>query len=130
MEWLKGVVGKVATGLIFLAVGIAALAWWQATPEMRSTILNGTGKSIGWTIAVGVVPWAMFWLVGRVAQMQSNAAGACLIAALTAVEAVTLFWLFHFAPAGGAAWAILIAAILIAGVYNTIACDWIAEQVG
>lgn len=127
MEWLKGVAGKVATGLIFLAVGIAGLAWWQADPATRSAVLNGVGKTVGWSVAVLVVPWACFWLIGIVAKAQSNLAGVCLVAGLTIVEAVTLGWLFG--PASGAAWGIVVAAVLIAGVYNTLACDWIAEQV-
>lgn len=128
MEWLKGVAGKVATGLIFLAVGIAGLAWYQADPATRSAVMNGIGKSIGWGVAVLVVPWACFWLIGRVARAQSNVAGVCLVVGLTLVEAITLGWLFG--PASGAAWGLVIAAVLVAGVYNTLACDWIAEQVG
>ena len=127
MEWMKGVAGKVATGLILLAVGIAGLAWFEADPATRSAVLNGIGKSIGWIVAVLVIPWAGFWLIGAVARRQSNALGACLVAGLTIVEAVTLGWLFG--PASGAAWGFVIAAVIVAGVYNTLACDWIAEQV-
>lgn len=129
MEWLKTVGGKVASGIVVLAVFIAGLAWFQADPAWRANVVNSIGKSIGWLAAVIVLPWAAFALIGWVARQQSNLAGACLVAGLTIVEAVTLLWLFDFSLSGGAAWAMFIAAILIAGVYNTLACDWIAERV-
>lgn len=127
MEWLKGVAGKVATGVIVLAVAVAGLAWWQADPATRSAVMNGIGKGVGWAVVALVLPWASYPIIGWVARRQSNAAGACLIAALTIAEAVALGYLFH--PQSGAAWAIVVAAVLIAGVYNTLACDWIAELI-
>lgn len=129
MELAKGIAGKAATGVIVLAVGMAGLAWYQADPATRSAVVHGVGKTVGWTLATLVLPWALFAVIGWVGRMQSNAAGACLVAGLTLIEALALFWLFDWSPGGGAAWAMVIAAILIAGVYNTFACDWIAERV-
>ena len=128
MDFLKGVAGKVVTGLVALAVIAATISWFQMDEATRSTLLRGTGRVFGWFGIVLVVPWASFFLVGRVARLDSNAAGAGLVAALTAVEAVLLAWLFDWSVSGAAPWVFFAAAALFAGVYNLFTCDWIAEK--
>lgn len=122
-------VGRFATALATLAVIIGGISWWQLDPATRSMILDTIGRSLGWLLAVLAVPWAGFLLIGWVARQQSNAAGLALVATLTIIEAVCLFWLFGFSLPGPAAWALAIAAILLAAVYNVLACDWIAERI-
>lgn len=129
MEWLKGIAGKLVTGGIVLAVGIAGLSWWQADPATRSAVIGGVGKVIGWFVAVLVIPWVSFLLIGWVAKRDSNAAGVALVGALTLLEAAALLWLFDFELPGGTAWSMAIAATLLAAVYNVFTCDWIAEHV-
>jgi len=50
------------------------------------------------------------------------------VAAMTAVEAAVLAWLFEWSVSGAAPWVFFAAATLFAGVYNLFACDWIAEK--
>jgi hypothetical protein len=61
--------------------------------------------------------------------MDSNGAGAALVGGITLVEAGVLAWLFEWSIAGATAWVFYAAAVLLAGVYNLLACDWIAEKV-
>lgn len=121
--------GKVVVGVLSLAIVLAGISWWQADPATRSALIDGIGRIAGWIMAVLVMPWSMFLVIGRVAKMDSNAAGVALVGGLTLLEAVALAWLFDFHVSGGAAWSLAIAAVLIAGVYNTFTCDWIAEKV-
>jgi hypothetical protein len=130
MGLLKGIVGKIAAGLVALAVVAAGISWWQMDLATRHAIAVDTGRLIGWTLVVLLAPWASFWLIGWVAKMDSNRAGAAMVMAVTAVEAVVLAWLFGFAVHGPTAWTLLVAGVLVAGVYNLFACDWIAEKVG
>lgn len=129
MEWLKGIGGKILTAALVLGVGVAGYGWYQADPATRSMILSSVGKIIGWFLAVILIPWASFLVIGRVAKMDSNAAGAALVGAMTLIEAAGLLWLFNFGLTGGAAWSLAIAAVLFALVYNVLACDWIAEKI-
>jgi hypothetical protein len=46
----------------------------------------------------------------------------------TAIEATVLAWLFGWSVGGATAWVFYAAAVLLAGVYNLLACDWIAEK--
>jgi hypothetical protein len=99
------------------------------SPATRHELLAGAGKIGAWLGVVLLIPWASFFLIGRVARTERNSAGAALVLGMTAVEAAVLAWLFHWSIAGATAWVFYAAAVLLAGVYNLLACDWIAEKV-
>ena len=128
MDFLKGVAGKVVTGLVALAVIATAISWWQMDESTRAALLRGAGRVFGWLGIVLVVPWASFFLIGRVARLESNGAGAALVLAITVLEAAVLAWLFDWSVSGAAPWVFFATATLFAGVYNLFACDWIAEK--
>jgi hypothetical protein len=128
MDFLKSIGGKLATGLVVLAVFACGVAWFQASPESRSAVVGATMKIVGWTIAVLMMPWVGVLVVSRIEKFKSNAVSAGFILALTAVEATLLLWLFDFAPGGATAWTLALAGVLTAGVYNLFACDWIADK--
>lgn len=130
MDFLKTVGGKVATGLVSLAVIAGAISWYEMDPVTRHEIVTGTGRILGWLGVMLVLPWATFFLIGRVARTESNFAGAALVFAYTAIEAVLLAWLFSWGVKGATAVTFFLAAILLAGAYNLLTCDWIAEKVG
>jgi hypothetical protein len=129
MDFLKTIGGKIVTGLMAIAVIAAAISWWEMDDSTKHTLLSGTGKIVAWFGIVIAVPWASFFLIGRVAKLESNAAGGALVALLTTVEAVLLAWLFGWGVRGATSWTFFAAATLIAGVYNLFTCDWIAEKV-
>jgi hypothetical protein len=128
MDFLKSIGGKIATGLVLLAVMVAGISWWQADPATRQAVLSTSGRLIAWTGVVLLLPWAIFWLIGWVARMQSNPAGAVLIVVLTGIESLLLAWLFQWSVHGPTLWTLYVAAVLISGVYNLFTCDWIAEK--
>jgi hypothetical protein len=130
MDFLKSLGGKIATGVISLAVVSAGLAWYETDPATKQQILTVSGHILGWVLLMLIDPWACFWLIAWVAKMESNTAGAILVLMLTIVEAVALAWLFAWSIHGAASWVLYVAAVLIAGVYNVLTCDWIAEKVG
>lgn len=128
MDFLKTITGKIVTGLVALAVIAGGILFWSMDPVARDRLLSNTGRIIEWTGIVLVVPWATFALIGRVGRLESNAAGGMLVFAYTLVEAVVLAWLFHWKIAGSAQWTFLVLGGLLAGVYNLLTCDWIAEK--
>jgi len=129
MEFLKTVTGKVIAGFVALAVIAGGISWWQMDPDTRHMLVSGTGKIIGWLLLVLIVPWATFFVIGRVGKMESNLAGAVLVASYTLTETLLLAWLFHWSIPGATAWTFLIVGALFAGAYNLFTCDWIAEKV-
>lgn len=128
MEFLKTIAGKVVTGLVALVVIAAGISWWRMDPGERHALLSGSGKIAGWVGLVLVIPWLIFFLIARVAKLESNLAGGMLVVLLTLLELVFLAWLFGWSIAGATAWTFLILGGLIAGLYNLLTCDWIAEK--
>ena len=129
MDLLKGIAGKIAAAVAALAVIAGGISWWQMEPATRHAIATDTGRLVGWSLVVLLVPWAIFWIISWVAKMDSNRAGALLILIVTAIEATVLGWLFGFAVHGATAWTLFAAGVPVAAVYNLFACDWIAEKV-
>ena len=129
MEFLKTITGKVITGFVILAVIAGGISWWQMDADTRQMLVSGTGKILAWLGIVLFLPWVSFILIGRVAKLESNAAGAALVASYTIVETVVLAWLFSWHLPGATAWTFLIVGGLFAGAYNLFTCDWIAEKI-
>lgn len=130
MEFLKSITGKIVSSVVALAVVAGGISWWRTDEATRQQLVTGTGRIISWFLVILLLPWALFWAIGQVNRLESNAAGGLFVAALTALEAAGLAWLFGWSIHGGAAWVFFTAAVLVAGVYNLLTCDWIAEKVG
>jgi hypothetical protein len=128
MDFLKTAGGKVVSGAVALAVVVAGIAFLQSTSAQRQAALYGTGKVVGWLLIVILLPFISFLLIARVEKMKSNTAGVVLVGVMTVLESLLLAWLFDFSIHGTTAWILSVAAVLLAGVYNTFACDWIAEK--
>lgn len=129
MEFLKSITGKVVAGIVALAVIAGAISWWQMDVASRDALLNNTGKLLAWLGVVLLLPWVSFFVIGRIAKLESNAAGAALIAVYTIAELVLLAWLFDWSITGPGAWTFFLLGGLLAGAYNLLTCDWIAEKV-
>lgn len=130
MELLKSTASKVVTGLVALGVVMGGITWWQTPPETREALVTGLGRIAAWLGIVVVVPWAGVMVIAWVSKKDSNAWGAGLVAGMTLVEAVLLAWLLDWSISGAAAWTFFLLAVLIAGAYNLLVCDWLAERVG
>ncbi len=128
MEFFQSIVGKIVTGAVALGVIVGGISWWWMDPSTRQTILTSTGHILIWFGIVLAFPWASFALIGWVARMDSNLAGGILVGAYTVAEAILLAGLFHWHMASAAGWAFLLLGALVAGVYNLLSCDWIAEK--
>ncbi|CAN5512712.1 hypothetical protein BH10PLA1_BH10PLA1_18110 [soil metagenome] len=130
VEFLKSVVGKLVTGAVTLAVFAAGFAWYRMDEAGRSELAGGAGRIVGWIALVAAIPWTIFFLVQRVAKMDSNVASGVFVLGLTLLEAAGLAWMFHFSISGGAGWTFFAVGVVLAGVYNLLMCDWIAERFG
>lgn len=130
MDFFKSIGGKIVSGLVAVAVIAAGIAAWRMDPAVRSAMLGGLGKALGWFALVAVVPWATFFLSTWVRKFDRNAAGAALVFGYTAAEGTMLAWLFDWGVSGATAWVFFAAAVLIALAYNLLACDWIADRFG
>jgi FtsH-binding integral membrane protein len=125
---MKTIGSRVLTAGVVLAVATAGLAWWRVGPETQGEILRTVGRMAGWFGLVLSLPWATFFLTLWAARADTNAAGAALVVGYTALEVLLLGWLLGFSIGGAGGWVAFTAAVLLAGLYNLLACDWIAER--
>ena len=128
MDFLKGIGGKVVGGVVILGVVVAGIAFYQAGPEGRAAFFDASGKIMGWLLIVVLAPWALFWLVVKVARRETNASAAALVAAITAAELLGLWWMFNFGIGGPITITFFVVGALLAAVYNLLVCDWIADK--
>ena len=128
MELLKSVTGKVVSGAVALTVIAGGISWWRMDEATRQVLLSGTGRIVSWLGVVLVLPWLTFFVIGRVAKLERNMAGAALVLAYTILEAALLGWLFGWSLPGPTAWTFFAVAALFAAAYNLFTCDWIAEK--
>lgn len=128
MDFLKSITGKILGGVIALAVIAGGISWWTLDEATRQIILDGSGKIMGWLGIVLILPWASFFIIGRIARLESNLAGGGLILGYTLIEMLLLAWLFDWSIAGRAAWTFFILGGLLSAAYNLFVCDWIAEK--
>jgi hypothetical protein len=128
MDFLKSITGKVVTGLVALAVVAGGIYWWNMDQQTRHALLSNIGKIAAWVGIVAIIPWASFAIIKRVAKMENNAAGGILVMIYTLLEVATLAVMFKWKFEGNSDWVFLVLGCLGAGVYNLLACDWIAEK--
>ncbi len=129
MDLLKSTTGKVVSGVVGLAVVVGGITWWQTPVETRGAILAAAGRILAWLGVVVVGPWALVLVVGWVARRDNNSAGAWLVGGVTVGEAVLLAWLLGWGVSGAAGWTFFLLGVLVAGAYNLLIFDWLAEQV-
>jgi FtsH-binding integral membrane protein len=129
MELVKTALLRIASFGLVGGVVVATIAWWRMDPVEQEEILGRIGRMISWAVLVLILPWATWFLTRWAARKDTNAAGAMLVLSYTLVEAVLLGWLFDFSLNGAAAWTAFVAAVLVAGFYNVLICDWIAERI-
>ncbi|HEX8911229.1 MAG TPA: hypothetical protein VF796_02635 [Humisphaera sp.] len=129
------VTGRIVGGIVTAGVLAGGIALWRMEPAQWDSLKSGTGsvlsftaKLVGWVLAVGVLPWATFFLSTYAARFSRNVAGVVLVGLYTAVGVAGLLWLFDWSLHGATAWVFFVAATLIALVYNVLICDWIAER--
>lgn len=128
MDFLKGIGGKVVGGVVLLGVVVAGIAFYQAGPEGRAAFFDASGKIMGWLLIVVLAPWALFWLVVKVARRETNASAALLVAGITLAELFGLWWMFNFGIGGPITITFFVVGALLAAVYNLLVCDWIADK--
>lgn len=127
--FLSGLASRVLAGVVTVGVLGGGFAWYQLNPQGFESALSNTMRIIAWLGVVAVLPFATFFVIGRVAKMDSNGAGAALVAIYTAMEIVLLLWLWDWRVGGAMAWTFFLCCALTAAAYNLLVCDWLAEKI-
>lgn len=134
MEGPTGILGRLGEkvlGWIALALIVAAgIAIWQMDPATRTAIWNGIWKTIAWLVIAAALPWISRLFIKRLLEVGENWAGVALIAVLTLVNAIAGLLFLGGLPSGGWGWLAALAALGVAGTYNFLVCEYLAETSG
>ena len=120
------VLGWIVLGLLVLA----GVALWRMGPEARSAIWNSIWRTAAWIGLAAALPWVTRLFVSRILAAGSNWAGVVLLAVLTVVDLVVGLILLGGMPSGGWGWTAALAALAVAGTYNYLVTEYLAEQAG
>ena len=118
--------GWIALGLlIFLAIAI-----WRMDPVVRTAIWQGIWRTILWVVIAAALPWSARFFIRRILDVGSNWAGVGLLAALLAINVIAGLLLMTGWPASFWGWVAALAALAVAGTYNYLVTEYLAEMSG
>lgn len=118
------VIGWVALGgLVFLGIAI-----YQMPGETKAAIWSGIWRSAAWLVAAAAIPWSATLFIRRILEIGSNWAGLGLVAAFCVLDVVVALVLMTGWPDSGWAWAATLGALGLAGTYNFLVAEYLAER--
>ncbi len=120
------VLGWIALGIL-VALGVAI---WQTPAGTKAAIWSGVWRTVLWVVVVAALPWSSWFVMSRVVGSGSNWAGAGLLAALVGADVVAALVLMTAWPSGGWMWLLSLGLLSLAGVYNYLVTEYLAEQTG
>ena len=125
----KFVGGKAVTAILVVAGG-ASLIWFWKHPEALQAIWATLKGVLAWMGFVAVLPWATFFVPGRIVKLESNVAAGAMLGGYLIVDAFVAFWLGGWGFEGTLTWVVVLLGFLSAAVYNFLVCDHLAERLG
>jgi hypothetical protein len=124
----KFVGSKVLTAVLVVA-GVMVLIWyWQLPPQSKQAIWTAMKLGMVWIGFAAVLPWALFFLPAVVVRLQSNLVSAVLLLGYLGVDVVVGLWLAGWKVGSAAGWVVLLLGFLGAGLYNFLACEFLASR--
>lgn len=123
----KYVGGKFLTAILVVAVGLTGY-WFYKNPEQIENLWHVIKGSLVWLGFVAVLPWALFFAPGMVLKTGSNLAAAAMLVVYLILDILMALWLAGWHIQGTLTWGVVILGFLVAGVYNFMVCDFLAEH--
>lgn len=120
------VLGWVALGLLIL-LGVAI---YQTPADTKQAIWSAVWRSVVWLLIVTAVPWSARLFVRRLMELGTNWAGVALIAGFTLIDAVAGIMLMTAWPPGVWTWLAAVGVVGLAGSYNYLVAEYLAERCG
>lgn len=124
----KFVGGKVLTAILAVTVALVVIWYWRLPPESRAALWSSVRAGLIWIGFVLVLPWALFFVPGRVVRADSNVVSGLVLFGYLLVEIA--FALFLTGGTFGTGWqrALMCVGFLAAAVYNFVSCEFLARR--
>lgn len=121
---------KILSWIAMLALILLGIAVYQMPAETKAAIWSGVWRTLVWVGIAAVVPWSARLFIRRVLEAGTNWSGAALVAGLTLVDVIAGWALLTGWPASGWGWIALFSALGLAGTYNYLVAEYLAETAG
>lgn len=134
METSQGMLGRLTEKVIgwvalALIVGLG-IAIWQMPAESKAAVWSGVWRSAAWLGIAAVLPWSARFVIRRIIEIGSNWASFGLLVGFSAADVVAGVLLMTVWPGGGWAWFACVALLGVAGSYNYLVTEYLAEMNG
>jgi hypothetical protein len=127
---LGRVLEKVLTLVALALVVLCGVAIYRLQPQTRQAIWAGIWRTAAWVVLAAGLPWVCRLFIGRLLEIGSNWAAVVLLSVLTLVDAVVGLILMRGWPGSGWGWLAALAALAVAGLYNYLVAEYLAEKAG
>src|SRR5262245_6311392 len=121
--------GRILTALLVVAVGLSGF-WFYQHPEHIQTLWLVIRGCLLWIGFVLILPWSLFFLPRVAARSETNLAAAALLIVYLLIDALVALHLAGWSISGALHGAVLVLGFMMAGLYNYLVCDFLAEQSG
>ena len=133
METSQGIFGRLGEkilGWIALAIIVCiVIAIWRIGPERRAAVWQGIWTTTFWVAIAAGLPWSARLFMKRIMDVGSNWAAVGLVGGFVLIDVIAGLILKGF-PAGGWSWFFSLAALAVAGTYNYLVTEYLADQTG
>jgi hypothetical protein len=125
----KFVGGKVLTAVLVVTSAVVVIWYYRLPLEDRAAIWLTARNVLVWIAFVAVLPWATFFVSARAVRADSNPVSALMLLGYLAADIAFALYLTGGSVGGTFQAAILILGFLCAGLYNFVACEFVADRV-
>lgn len=134
METAQGIFGRLGEKILgwialLLLIGIA-FGIWQMEPESRAAIWKGIWTTIAWIAIAAALPWSARFFMKRIMDVGSNWAAFGLVGGFVLLDIIAGLILKQGFPDGGWSWFFNLSALAVAGTYNYLVTEYLADQTG
>lgn len=134
METRSGILGRVAENtLSWVGLGLIVLvgvAIYQTPAATKQVIWSTIWRSGFWIVLVAAIPWTGKLFIKRVLDYGSNWSGVALVAGFTLADVIVGWILMTGSPASGWGWFAILGALGVAGTYNYLVGEYLADMAG
>lgn len=126
---MLGRVGEKVLGYIALALLVlGGIAIYQVPAETKGAIWSGVWRTAAWLVFSAVWPWVTWLFIRRIAELGTNLAGLVLVGGLLVGNLIVAALLMTGWPAGAWSWLLGLTLLALAGTYNYLVAEYLAEN--
>src|SRR5262245_2279841 len=122
----KSIGGKLLSAVLGVA-SIVVVIWYWRLPEADRAAMWGMARgALIWLAFVALLPWALFFVPGRVVRAESNLASGLTLLGYLAIDGLFAWYLIRGPMESNWQIGAMVIGFLLAAVYNFAVCEFLA----